>query len=72
MEDTKVGEPSIADLCELFPSETLPALTASLRRAEPHHSEGLLKSAFAFAFAFVIARYPGKASQALWAPRFGR
>jgi hypothetical protein len=45
MEDTWVGEPSIADLRELLPSETFPALTASLHRAEPHHLEGLLKSA---------------------------
>ena len=35
MEDTWVGEPSIADLSELLPSETFPALTASLHRAEP-------------------------------------
>ena len=53
MEDTRVGEPSIADLRELLPSETFPALTASLHRAEPHHLEGLLKSAQTF----VIARY---------------
>jgi hypothetical protein len=53
MEDTWVGEPSIADLRELLPSETFPTLTASLLRAEPHHLEGLLKSAQAF----VIARY---------------
>ena len=53
MEDTWIGEPSIADLRELLPSETLPALTASLHRAEPHHLEGLLKSAQAL----VVARY---------------
>lgn len=52
MEDTWVGEPSIADLCELLPSETFPALTASLHRAEPHPLEGLLKSAQAFVIAW--------------------
>ena len=52
MEDTWVGEPSIADLCELLPSETSPALTASLHRAEPHPLEGLLKSAQAFVIAW--------------------
>ena len=52
MEDTRVGEPSIADLCEFLPSETFPALTAALHRAEPHHLEGLLKSAEAFVIAW--------------------
>jgi hypothetical protein len=53
MENSWVGEPPIADLCELLPGETSAALTTSSQCTKPRRLKCSLKPAQAL----VIARY---------------